>query len=323
MHAVDGFRLIRGPLYKSVLLLTAPLLCVLLDLPSPAPTPTVFLFFLNMFVYLCFAYAVNDWADREADLTAGKRRTLARLPRGVLLLIVGALLLAALAGGHWLGGGWPYMGLLSAGLLLGVAYSVQPWRIKGRGIWGVILAPLLGKAIPVWLACTLFRRFGWYFLIIVLAECVKNAIDILFHQIVDFENDRKCDIRTYPVLSGPEVAGRVLRRLALVGTLGALAMGTVLALLVTEYRWIFGSALLLAAPVAATCRTQSSKRWAGPLTLSLPFPYLWFGGIVFLQSPMWLSGIAAWRSSSFLPLAVAIAIITVSQTVFYLRYRYY
>ena len=178
MPAFDGIRIIRGPLYKSVLLLTAPFLCVLLDLPGSASASTVSLFFLNMFVYLCFAYAVNDWADREADLAAGKHRTLARLPGGVLLLIVGALLLAALAGGYWLGGGWCYMGILLAGLLLSVAYSVPPWRIKGRGIWGVILAPLLGKAIPVWLACTLFRRFGWYFLVIVLAEWVKNAIDI-------------------------------------------------------------------------------------------------------------------------------------------------
>jgi hypothetical protein len=38
---------------------------------------------------------------------------------------------------------------------------------------------------------------------------------------------------------------------------------------------------------------------------------------------MWLSGIAAWRNSSFLPLAVVVAIITLSQTAFYLRYRYY
>ena len=170
---------------------------------------------------------------------------------------------------------------------------------------------------------TLFRRFGWYFLVIVLAEWVKNAIDILFHQIVDFENDKRCDIRTYPVLSGPEAAVRALRRLAAAGTLGALAMGAVLAWLVTEYRWIFGPALLLAVPAAAVCRTRSRERWAGPLALSLPFPYLWFGGIVFLQSPLWLSGIAAWRSMSFLPIAVAIATITVCQTIFYLRYRYY
>ena len=323
MPAFDGLRIIRGPIYKSTLLLTAPLLCILLAPPGPSGAPKVYLFFLNMFLYLCFAYAVNDWADREADLAAGKHRTLATLPTGTVPAIAVALLLATLAVGYRLGGSWRYTGILSAGLLLGLAYSARPWRIKGRGVWGVLIAPVLGKVIPVCLACTLYRRFGWYFLAIVLAEWIKNAIDILFHQIVDYENDNSFNIRTYPVVSGLVSARRFLHRLVVAGTVGALAMGGILAWLVTEYRWIFGTALLLAAPATAICRRLSNQLWAGPLPLRLPFPYVWFGGIVFLQSPMWLSGIAAWRNSSFLPLAVVVAIITLSQTAFYLRYRYY
>ncbi len=323
MPPFDGLRIIRGPLYKSTLLLTAPLLCVLLLKPESADAPTVHMFFLNMFLYLCFAYAVNDWADREADLAAGKHRTFSSLPAGTASAIVIALLLATLAVGYRLSRSWLYMGVLSTGLLLGVAYSARPLRLKGRGLLGVMIAPLLGKAIPVCLACIHYRRFGWYFLFMALAESIKNAIDILFHQIVDCEHDRNSGINTFPVVSGLEQARRLLQRLATGGTLGAISMGMILAWLVMEYRWVFGGACLLALPAALLSRGLNSGRRAGFPALDLPFGYIWFGGIVFLQSPMWLSGIAAWRSPSFLPLAVMVAIITLSQTAFYLRYRYY
>jgi 4-hydroxybenzoate polyprenyltransferase len=323
MPGLDGLRIVRGPLYKSTLLLTAPLLCVLLRAPEPSDTFTVGLFFLNMFLYLCFAYAVNDWADREADLAAGKHRTLSLLPAGAVPVIVFALLFASLASGFQLGRSWHYMGILSAGLILGAAYSAYPWRLKGRGIWGVAIAPVLGKMIPIWLACIYCRRFAWYFLVIALAESTKNAIDILFHQILDCENDSRSDIRTYPVTRGLEAARRLLHRLVVGGTLGALFLGGILAWLVAEYRWVFGFALLLAVPAAALGRRLAAGQTADSPALSLPFAYIWFGGIVFLQSPMWLSVIAALRSPSLLPLAAAVGVITISQTVFYLRYRYY
>lgn len=323
MPAFDGFRVIRGPLYKSTLLLTVPLLCVLLLPPETADAPAAWMFFLNMFLYLCFAYAVNDWADREADLAAGKHRTFASLPEGIVRAIVIALFLAALAVGYRLGRSGLYMSVLSAGLLLGVAYSAPPLRFKGRGIWGVITAPVLGKVIPMCLACIHYRRFAWYLLAVVLSDGLKNSIDILFHQVVDFENDRRSGIRTYPVARGMEPARQLLRRLVACGTAGAVCTGMILAWLVQEYRWVFGAACLLAAPAALFGRRSSSGRRAGFPALDLPFGYIWFGGIVFLQSPMWLSGIAAWRSPSFLPLAAVIAVVTLSQTAFYLRYRYY
>jgi 4-hydroxybenzoate polyprenyltransferase len=323
MPAFDGLRIIRGPLYKSTLLLTAPFLCILLLTRQPPGVPTVYLFFLNMFLYLCFAYAVNDWADRDADLAAGKHRTLSLLPARAVSVIVVTLLFATLAVGFQLGGSRYYMAVLSAGLLLGVTYSARPWRLKGRGIWGVAVAPVLGKAIPVWLACIHYHRFAWYFLVLILAESTKNAIDILFHQIVDYENDKRSNIRTYPVAVGLEPARQLLRRLVAAGTLGAFFLGGILAGLVAEYRWVFGFALLVAVPAAALGRRLDCGQRADSPALSLPFPYLWFGGIVFLQSPLWLSAIAAWRSPSFLPLAAVVGVITLSQTVFYLRYRYY
>ncbi len=323
MRTFDGLRIIRGPLYKSTLLLTVPLLFSLLSTPAGPGPLVVFMFFLNMFLYLCFAYAVNDWADREADLAAGKCRTLSTLPAGAALVIVAAVLLSTVTVGYWLSKSWLYVGVLFGGLFLGMVYSTPPWRLKGRGIWGILIAPVLGKAIPVLLACVLYRRFGWYALVIVLAEFIKNAIDILFHQIVDYENDKRSDIRTYPVAKGLEPAGRLLHRLVTAGTLSALTMGLILALLVAEYRWVLGAALVLAVPAAAMGRRWSSGLRAGHSALHLPLTYLWFGGIVFLHSPLWLSAIAAWRDLSFLPLALAVAAITVSQTVFYLRYRYY
>ena len=323
MPQFDGLRIIRGPLYKSTLLLTAPLLCVLLLTPEAGNAPAVCTFFLNMFLYLCFAYAVNDWADRQADLAAGKHRTFSSLPAGTVRAIVIALLVATLVVGYLLSRSWLYLSVLAFGLLLGLAYSARPLRFKGRGIWGVIIAPVLGKVIPVWLACIQYRRFGWYFLVIALAEGTKNAVDILFHQIVDYENDRRSGINTFPVARGEEPARGLLQRLVAVGTVGAVCTGMILAWFVKEYRWVFGAACILAVPAAMLGTGLSSGRRAGSPALGLPFSYIWFGGIVFLQSPMWLSAIEAWRSPSFLPLAVAVAIITLCQTVFYLRYRYY
>ena len=120
-----------------------------------------------------------------------------------------------------------------------------------------------------------------------------------------------------------EPARQLLRRLVAGRIAGAVCTGMILAWLVTEHRCVAGAACLLAVPAALFVRGSSGGRIAGFSALYLPFGYLWFGGIVFLQSPMWLCSIAAWRDPSLLPMAAVIAVITLSQTAFHLRYRYY
>lgn len=325
---LPDFRLWRGPVFKGTLLLTAPLACHLAGPPVQADAAVAAVLRLASFgalmlLYLSFAYAANDWADREADRAAGKARTLGRLPAGLGLAVTLALGAATLLAG-WRFHATPlFLGLLLAGLLLGWAYSVRPLRLKARGAAGALLAPVVGKVIPILLAGVAWDCPGaWWLLLLAAAEWTKNVIDILFHQVIDAAADRLAGVGSWPVVHGDAAAHTALRRFCRAGVVAAVLQGGALAVVIPEFRWVLGAALLLAPPAAFLLRRRVDAAPANRMTGLLPPLYQWLGGVLFVQMPLWLALVAAWRTPVYLWLAVPVAVIIAAQTLFFLRYRY-
>jgi 4-hydroxybenzoate polyprenyltransferase len=321
-QSVDGLRVLRGPLFKSVLLLSAPLF---LELVWPARTSSaarMWLVFIQFVVYLCFAYAVNDLADREADRLAGKQRTLGRLPAGVGILVAISLCVVTLSVAWALRPPPVYWGVLTLGLALAHAYSAPPLALKRRGLLGIVVGPVLGKTVPLLLCCILWQRWGWWVAWIAGADLMKNAVDLLFHQIVDEAADRNGGIRSYVVDVGFDRARARLRWLAWIGTGGAAAVAGTYAWFIPESRVPLALGLVVA-PLAVWWlrRSQAATSGLTPRT-ELPAAYVVVGGAVFLLGPAAMATALAWRTPGHAPLALLVALLTALQLRFLWRYRY-
>lgn len=315
-------RTIRGPLFRSTTLLSPALLIRLTHPDHQVSVTSLWLLFAEFLVFLQFAWAVNDHADRDHDLASGKVRAIALLPSWARIGLIAFLGAIDLAIALFLDGWGPHVLLLFLGLLLAAAYSLEPIRLKERGISGLIFPAIFGRVIPCLLACELYGVLPWWMLAIILSEFIKTASDLLFHQIVDFEADRAVGATTFVQAYGRAEAVQLLRWGAYVGTAAFVAVGAVMSLIVPAYRWVFASALALAWPMAVASRRYYGGRHGTELTRLVPLPYLWFGFSVHITGPFWLGLFVAAREPPAVPLCITLGLITVAQTAFYARYSY-
>jgi 4-hydroxybenzoate polyprenyltransferase len=169
-----------------------------------------------------FGYWTNDLGDRKADRLAGKANPLATL---AMPQIVGILCLwLALASLPWIvyfpvdGIG---IGCLVVELLLFVLYVLPPFRLKERGLLGLVTDALYAHAIPAFLAALTFEALSptpssdlIYLLIGVVGwQFCLGLRNILLHQLKDAANDRRSGLRTYVTRVGEARAMRVLENI--------------------------------------------------------------------------------------------------------------
>ncbi len=93
-------------------------------------------FFVTLISLSSFGYLLNDFCDIESDARAGKKNTLARLPKLLSLFLIGITL--AIAVGGWLRqfGGQAFRHKLIPSMLfllqlaLLIFYSMKPFRLR-------------------------------------------------------------------------------------------------------------------------------------------------------------------------------------------------
>lgn len=206
-------------------------------------------------------YAVNDAADHDQDLRAGKNAGKAAVPKAhslaaaVAFLSLGTVLVLAVANGT------AARALAIGTVLLGVAYSVPPIRLKERGIWGVLAGAAAQRPalFLVW-AATLGARAAlavvlslWLFFI--------GAVGILGHQLLDRRRDRTGSVRTFVLRNGVRPAVCLIALCAAVAALAALAP---LAFLPFDQAWPLVASLIIMSAVSAGKALKASRK-IGPL----------------------------------------------------------
>jgi hypothetical protein len=170
-------------------------------------------------------YAANDYWDREADVAAGKRAPESTPGPAEHKWLVGALLGATLLAILPLG---PPGSSVLAGfalLVLAVAYSAPPSRLKTRGGWGVLAAALAQWGTPVLplLVGGVTPTAG--FVLLFALGLSAGLRWMLLHQILDASGDAHAGLRTFTIDQGIALTVKILRGL----------VGVEVALLVT---WI-------------------------------------------------------------------------------------
>jgi hypothetical protein len=171
-------------------------------IPFPSLWPVVALALPALIVCASYVSILNDLTDAKDDQASGKPSRWPRESR-----IVPALLLAGCiaAGGVFLIA-WRKDALLFCAYLfcwLAFAlYSAPPFRLKARGIWGVLADASGAHLFPTLFAVVLVYHWNrteattQWTILIALWSFAAGVRGILWHQLEDAVNDRKIGLRT-------------------------------------------------------------------------------------------------------------------------------
>lgn len=179
------------------------------------------LFFVALVSISSFGYLLNDFFDVEADSKAGKKNSLANFSLPVRIIFVALPFIAGI-------GAWALMPfrpgatiLLAMQIAALIVYSAPPFRLKNRGLAGVLTDAFYGHVNPVFITLTAFIT-GYsnrgltllpLFALIFIAVALKGIRNILLHQTEDRKKDRRAGTQTFVVKKGALFTLNLVNRL--------------------------------------------------------------------------------------------------------------
>jgi 4-hydroxybenzoate polyprenyltransferase len=177
------------------------------------------LFLVSAVGLAAFGHLVNDVADREDDVRAGKANPVVTWSRS---RIAGAVVLSLVVGlAPWVvldARPAAYAFLVIEPLLL-VVYAVRPIRMKQRGLAGAVTDAAYAYVVPLLWTLVVFSPPGPLPLQAAAALGVWSALvglrSILWHQVEDLEADALTGVRTAAVRIGRERTVVLLARVLL------------------------------------------------------------------------------------------------------------
>ncbi|MBM4039721.1 MAG: hypothetical protein FJ290_14530 [Planctomycetes bacterium] len=261
----------------------------------------------------------NDLADRADDTAAGKSRWILRLSPAAGRAAVAAILatgpLALVLGGAPVGAAAAYV----ASLVLALAYSLRPARLKERGTLGLFAYGAQGALA--------YGVTPWAWLgddaallpLLCLPVFLDKWVNLHFHQVLDREADRSAGVRTYAVAAGLERARRTLMAAACLASASLAGVLAFVAVALPPWGpWVAGAALLIAGAASAYAfLTRRRRGEATRLVAELPCHYLGLTYSLFRVLPVLLFATPA----LWVPCAIAAGLAALD-TWHSLRYRY-
>lgn len=176
---------------------------VMLDAPLTTLWPQILILLLALVPGAVYVSVLNDLTDRDEDLAAGKTNRLVGRSTGTVAALL-ALPLAVGAGVMFM---WRQdlviLCLYAAAWLSFTLYSVRPFRLKTRGLAGVLADAGGAHLFPSLLAVVLtFRAVDHpldlrWFSATGLWALAYGLRGILWHQLSDVANDRAAGVRTF------------------------------------------------------------------------------------------------------------------------------
>lgn len=181
-------------LFSKLPFMFLPILCCFAELEHIAAI--CISYFIYLFFFYAFGYAINDYSDRAADKIVGKQNIMGELSEVQCLLVLaflvsGALPLAIVSKNRSI-----YAILLWV-YFWGAAYSIRPFRFKERGVSGLIVCTLAQRAFPMLPLLSISTRMLKYIVIWGIIGALVGLRYILIHQVIDLENDKKSGTTTF------------------------------------------------------------------------------------------------------------------------------
>ena len=241
--------------YKVPLLISFPYFMIKTgDVDSSTFLYAILAAFATTIGFAGVGYVTNDLSDRKKDLLANKENTLTQLSpwaiRGILTLCILVALLP------WIYLPWDNYSLLLIGVefALFYFYAFPPFRLKERGILGLITDALYAHVVPAVLASWTFYlvigktydQFDLFVLVLIIWQFFSGIRNILSHQMKDYSNDLNSGTNTWVTKQGIPTATSLLKAFISIEFLAFMGFIGVLGLKITFLPWVFGAYLLLA-----------------------------------------------------------------------------
>lgn len=162
-----------------------------------------FSFIVTLISISAFGYLFNDWCDIQSDLSAGKQNQLSTLNPWLRALLVLLPLIIGLF--FWIPQSKFANALLILQVIALISYSLPPFRLKNRGVSGVIADAFYGHVNPIFITLFFFDANNnlsqYYFYIFIgflfAASFLKGIRNILLHQLDDRKLDRVSNTKTF------------------------------------------------------------------------------------------------------------------------------
>lgn len=238
---------------------------------GPAPLWIWLEAFFAFFFLFAFGDMINCLADRDLDARYKKHLSSAVYalgPRFVAFQIAVSALAAMGIAVHLavVLDRWLLIPTVLIGLVLGAAYSVEPVRLKGRGLWHLICLWLIILFGPMLFISLLLRPFPSIGLIVFAAAYATIQMGvILVNSAEDYPEDREAGVRNTVVVFGLPASIRLAQAMV---TFGGLAVLTVLIVLYSgnyplPLRWLgllpfIGAALFVVTDISGLSRSLAS-----------------------------------------------------------------
>lgn len=253
---------------------------------------------LQLSLYLLYAVLskglsgilINDLTDREIDRRSGKERwiTSVHFLAGVLIPVV--LLASGFIALIKAGSDTTVLAAFTATALVGTFYSLKPIRFKERGIWGILAYSFSAAILHALVPWTLFRPPFWllpFLFVIILAE---KWVQILFHQIVDYDTDSAERVRSFAVVAGSSKAEQGLGFISHVAlTVDLVVLGYILYFMKEKplFCWLIGLAGLggIIGSFFYVRVISKKHKTTTALTEKLPWAYLGLSHVLFHVIP--------------------------------------
>jgi hypothetical protein len=179
--------------------------------------PALLWLFAALLPGAAFVSLLNDLTDRADDRAANKANRLANV-HGFFPMVLMAFCLAAGAVWAWAWRSQPVIvAAFASGWTAYLLYSLPPFRLKKRGLAGLLCDAVGANLVPALLSALLVgNHFAapksglWLAAVAIWALC-WGLRGIIWHQIADEANDRVGGVRTWVVRVGEDRAARTAR----------------------------------------------------------------------------------------------------------------
>jgi len=180
---------------------------VLLLHPIENPFKSLAYFTIFNLAFYPYLYLLNSVCEREEDLKGGKDIYYGFSHKSAIAITVvfGVLTLALSL--------YPRQTDTAViGILLFIAatvYSLEPFHLKRRGIWGVYNGPFYQRVLPFLFWVSLMESYPTALVVFFTLWLFLGSFEVfLLHEINDYEADLKAGVQTYVVQVGTERAHR-------------------------------------------------------------------------------------------------------------------
>lgn len=149
-------------------------------------------------------YVFNDYHDYHDDIKNGKQNLFINFSRTTSILMVICFMLLSIFPWFILPFDWYSFLLITFEFLLFFTYAMPPFRLKERGMLGVVTDALYAQVVPCILAVYTYSKIteqisiSILFLVVYVVWLILMGIrNILNHQIEDYNNDVNTQTQTF------------------------------------------------------------------------------------------------------------------------------